>query len=341
MADIDDAARALVRAIIEQIPEDKSLPDTPTLNEAIEEFVALKRANTSGRNADTYEHRLGTFAEVYGAVKVADIEQRDVARYVAHMRGKDTRYEDHPYHPTEYGSLSPATIDGRIQSLKSFFSWCEKRGYCAQSPAEGIKRRGYDPASHSRAMEPETLKAMVAVARQDAVQKEKPRGLALLLFLADTAVRVGELISMRLGNLDTERLCAVVSGKSGEREVYFTEATGRALEYWLSERPDCEHDYVFCAIGYRNRGAPLTGNATYITLRRLAVRAGVEDKRFNPHSIRHLVGQVYTDNANLELARKKLGHSSITTTARHYANQDRARMIRATKDFSLVDDESD
>jgi integrase len=67
--------------------------------------------------------------------------------------------------------------------------------------------------------------------------------------------------------------------------------------------------------------------------KRLGEAAGVKG-RYNPHALRHLVGQRFTDEGNLELARQKLNHSSIHVTAMFYAHQDRERVQKATVRFS-------
>ena len=68
---------------------------------------------------------------------------------------------------------------------------------------------------------------------------------------------------------------------------------------------------------------------------RLSKKAGVKG-RFDPHSIRHLVGQYWTDETNLALAQVKLGHRDMSTTGRFYAHQDRARIKEWTKRLTLL-----
>lgn len=337
---VDAVLRRLAAALESSLgtQEDPETMTTPiTVDSAIEEFLLEKEAaGRSARTVDTYRQRLSSFAEGLGHALVSDVQSMDVTRYVAFLRQQQERYGSHPHRPTMRGRLSLATVDGRIQAIRAFFRWCVERGYCESSPAAHLKRPGYDPSAETRAIKPEVLKAMIQVAHNDAVDHNQPRNLAMILFMADTGVRVGELINLRIEELYLDNQTAEVRGKTGPRFVDFTEVTERALRYWLGQRPACDHDLVFCSIGDGNRGEPLTGNAVYLALRSLAVRADVEDERWNPHSIRHLVGQIYVDETNLELARKKLGHRHVTTTAMHYANQDRSRLRQATERLSLA-----
>lgn len=328
--DVDRVLRKLVQVIAEQVSES---PMTGiTASEAAKRFLDhLEAKGNRPRTIHTYRQRLAPFLAVFGATQVGDIEPHHIDAYLRHLHSEHKLYEDHPKRETEVGRLSAATIDGRVQSLKSFFKWCVKRRYCRTNPTEHVARTGYDPTDESYAMRLSDLKAMIAVAREKAMRYAKPRDYALILFLADTGARIGETVDLRIEHLYLPKLEAVVFGKTGRGVVDYTEQTGRAIEYWLKLRPPCDHNYVFCTFG-RRPGRPLTPRSAYSILKRLAGAAKVEG-RFNPHAIRHLVGQIYTDNTNLELTRKKLRHKSIATTQR-YANQDRARLKRATKKLS-------
>ncbi len=189
-------------------------------------------------------------------------------------------------------------------------------------------------------MDPADLLLIVAEAEQRA-KAGRPRDLALVLFAADTGCRRGEIKSLRISNLNLDNLEALVRGKNmgeeDEREVEFGEVSAQALRDWLTVRPKVDHDYVFVSLSTtpKQYGGPLGVNGIYAVFKRLAKASGVKGL-YNPHSIRHLVGQHFTDNTNLELARQKLGHSDISVTADFYAHQDRGRVKRATRRHSLL-----
>jgi len=176
----------------------------------------------------------------------------------------------------------------------------------------------------------EDLARLVAVAEKRA-EAGKPRDLALLLFLVETGCRAGEAASLRISWLRLETGDGIVEGKTGERAVDFTGVTVAALRAWLAVRPAVDDDCVWVG----QRGGCLSARGIYEVLRRLGREAGVEG-RFNPHAIRHLVGQSWSDRVNLELVRQKLGHQDIHTTAMFYSNQDRERVKAATQKLSLV-----
>ncbi len=277
----------------------------------LEEFLlCLEARGRSSRTLETYRERLGyllAFLEERGIEELEDIRPGDLDAYVVGLRRRD---------------LSPVTIAGRIVCIKAFFSWCVNRGHLERSPADHLRKPRLERGGRAVAMARGDLEKLLIEA-----ERGRPRDLAVLLFLADTGCRVGELVSLRVSDVDVVGREAWVNGKTGGRWVDFTGRTAKAVEAWLTVR-DGPEESLF----------RMTADAVRKMLRRLAKRAGVEG-RVNPHSIRHLVGQAWLDDgANLELVRMKLGHKDITTTAMFYAHQDRERVRAATEKFSLVRD---
>jgi len=300
-------------------------------------LLAVEARGCRPMTVESYRVRLAglvAFLEARGLGAVGDVGPGDLDAWVVGLRRQKCRWSDHPVRTEQRGGLSPVTIRGRIQSAKALFDWCVQRGHLESSPCSHLRMpRVSTTVRCDKVMKVEDLGRMVGVAESRAVRGE-PRDLAILLFLVETGCRVGELVSLRLDRLDLVGLEAVVEGKSGERVVDFTGATCGALGKWLAVRPSVDHGFVFVG----RSGGPLGTYGVYGVLKRLAREGGVEG-RFNPHAIRHLVGQTWTDGANLELARQKLGHEDISTTAMFYSNQDRTRLRAATRRLSLVSGE--
>jgi len=275
------------------------------MNEIEEFLLCLEAAGRAERTLGSYEERLrclAIFLEEQGIREIGAVRAVDLDRFVVSQRRRQ---------------LSAVTIAGRIQAVKTFFAWCVKRCYLERSPAAHLVKPKLERGGRSPAMAREDLGRLLAAAGG------RPRDLAVLLFLADTGCRVGELVGLERSDVNVEERCAWVSGKTGGRWVDFTERTAGALERWL-------------VISDSSSVFGMTGNAVRKMLVRLAEKAGVAG-RVNPHSVRHLVGQAWLDDgANLELVRQKLGHRDITVTANFYAHQDRERVRVATERFSLV-----
>jgi integrase/recombinase XerC len=306
----------------------------------VERFLLSLEANgRSPRTILSYEWRLTDFRRFMSARGITSVEALkpgDLDAWAVALRRQSERWADHPTRPVCNGGLSPASIAGRIQAVKTFLAWCARRGYLAQSPAAHLQKPRLDLDASDRVMDADDLRRLVAEAMKLARggQRLALRDLALISFIAETGCRPGEALSLRVGWLDLANLEAMVKGKRGKRTVDYTLATADALRAWLAVHPGGRRVFV------NRSGEPLTESGLYQVFKRLAKAASVAG-RFNPQSVRHLVGQMFTDRANLELARDKLGHSSVTTTAQFYAHQDRERLRQATHRLSLIGPDAD
>jgi len=272
-------------------------------------LIYLEAKGNSRRTIATYEQRLRLFGSwLDGEITRLDqITPEMIDCWIVTMRR---------------AGLARATIRSRVRDIKHFFRWSVKRGYLERSPADHMALPGGRAVLVVKAIEREDLKRMIAAAAY-------PRDRALLMFMASTGCRAGEAANLRLCDLDVARREARVNGKTGPRMVDFNHNTAAALSDWLQIHPTPDGDRVF--VGLKAPHRPVSANTIYQVYRRLAIAAGIAG-RFNPHAVRHLVGQMWTDNANLELTRQKLGHQSINTTMA-YANQDRSRLKRFTDEI--------
>jgi site-specific recombinase XerD len=304
------------------------------LNEAIDKFLKAVEARTCrDRTVGSYRQRfkcLQSFAEAKGLSNLKDVTPEHLDDWVVSLRRQETRWADHPTRMEEDGSLSDATLAGRIGTAKTFFKWCVERDHLKRSPAKHLVIPELDSSAEGKLIDHDDLLKMEAEAKRWA-QAGQPRDLALVRFITETGCRVGEAESLRLSDLKLESCEAKVRGKTKNRRVDFTELTAEALRDWIAVRPNAGHDFVFVS----RLKTPLTRSGMYQIFRRLAETAGIEG-RYNPHAIRHLVGQSWTDEANLELARQKLGHKHVSTTSKFYAHQDRSRVKKTTHRLSLL-----
>lgn len=275
-------------------------------------IVATGSKPVSARNR---LNNLRRFLERYGDCKLTEITRFDVDSYLVSLPENE---------------LSRSTLRSYVKSLKQFWRWCHEYKLVEENitahliaPREGQMRR-------IKAMTLDSYGAMLNACKNS-------RDLAILAFMGDTGVRPVELYQLRMEYLYLDEREAHVYGKTRTidepRIVDYTHATVDILRNYLEERPDVEHPYVFTKLKAPHK--PIT----YVTLRmlfqRLAKAAGVESNG-TAKSVRHLVGQRFTVEKNLELARQKLGHSHIKTTM-VYANIDRTIVKAATAELSVVD----
>ena len=220
---------------------------------------------------------------------------------VGWYRGLLERFlRDHVQVPLDPGVVEsflvlPGASDGTrhayFRALRVFYRWLHRRGAVATCPMDVIaapRVRRRPPG----ALEPGELRRLLAAAvcRRDRV---------MLSVLADTGVRVGELLSMRWEWVGEDTF--TVMGKTGIREV--------PLSPWLR--------WVLLGVELPwrgQRGGPLTRSGAYRVVRRCLARAGV--RKGGPHLLRHTFGRLYIRGGGDQFSLMRiLGHARIATTA--------------------------
>lgn len=116
---------------------------------------------------------------------------------------------------------------------------------------------------------------------------EHPRDKVLVSLIAETGARVGEIGGLKIGDVYQDEFSFLihVTGKTGEREprvIY----SGPHLAAWLNIHPrrDDPNAPLFPNI---QDGEALSYNSIRELLAHLVRRAGIKNKRFNPHIFRH------------------------------------------------------
>lgn len=221
--------------------------------------------------------------------------------------------------------LADASRRGYVQSFRALTAFAVRRGYISHDPAIDLDWPSVNHSAKNKVMRLQDLYRLIDTCDESYTGI---RDKAIIFFMAGSGARRVEVARLRLDDLDLANREAHVNGKGSEGTVTYPAQTVEQIERWLAVRPETNHDHLFCtsmAPGTCAKGEPLTTNGITQMFKRRAKWAGIVGPA-NPHAIRHLVGQFYTDHTNLELARQKLRHASVTTTANFYAHQDMTRV---------------
>ena len=141
------------------------------------------------------------------------------------------------------------------------------------------------------------------------VVAESQRNAAILELLYATGIRVAELVSMDIADIDFSNRTIKVTGKGNkQRVVPFGLPAQRALETWLEQgRP---------VLARTARGGRIDQRIARDIVHRAAREAGVPD--ISPHALRHSAATHMLDGgADLREVQEMLGHSSLKTTQRY------------------------
>jgi len=143
------------------------------------------------------------------------------------------------------------------------------------------------------------------------------RDKAVLMLLLESGLRLGELVGLRIADVDLTRQRVVVwEGKMGKgRVVGFGPQTKRALWRYLGLRAgELEHDALWVTEEWR----PLTKHGVQEIIRRLKRDAGLQHIKGSVHKLRHTFATAYLRHTrDMKGCRLLLGHSTLAMTERY------------------------
>ena len=155
------------------------------------------------------------------------------------------------------------------------------------------------------------------------------RDLLLLEMLYATGVRVGELVNIKVKDIDMGRRNIIILGKGNkERYVTYGEYCEDILKQYLSDGyillNKTGSDYLFL----NNNGGNLTERGVRYILDELIKKTSI-NKKISPHMIRHsFATHLLNEGCDLLTVQKLLGHESIKATQVYtHVTTDRLREV--------------
>lgn len=274
------------------------------VNESIDFFkVACQARRLSPHTISDYSNTLRKFVAFYGDKRIDQVTRLDLRSFLAAQ------------------TVCNKTLLNYHTGLSAFFKSLMSEGIVTVNPMQGVAR----PRPEIRTIQPipvEHIRLLLTAISRSApyqnnsklvtndLQRSASRSRAMILFLLDTGVRVGELITIIKEKVDF-KLCNVkVIGKGNkERLVYFSPATATAL--WKYAKSN-DSRFLFSTENARQLDR---NNIAHILLR-ICQRAGVPN--YSPHDFRHTFAVNYLRNyPNVYALQQMLGHSSLDMVKRY------------------------
>ncbi len=183
------------------------------------------------------------------------------------------------------GRHSPRGIQYALSIIHNYLRFFLEQGrlrfplYLARIPKAAAESHQAVEESDYRKMV-ETLRCMNPVPLRD---------LAMIMLLHDTGLRVGELVSLAVEDLEEDQSAVVRTEKTvRQRRVFWNADTEHILQRYLVERVNrgpVEADALFVSQSNRH-GKAITGRSVARMLKGVLKHAGIA-KKLSPHSFRH------------------------------------------------------
>lgn len=167
------------------------------------------------------------------------------------------------------------------------------------------------------------------------------RDFAILSLFLGTGIRVSECVGINIGDVDLENNAFIVTRKGGNQVVlYFPPEVAEALADYMQERSGMEaveghEDALFLSL-QRKR---ITQRAVQNLVKKYASVAAPLKTRISPHKLRSTYAtNLYNETGDIYLVADVLGHTSVDTTRKHYADMTDARRRMAAEHVHLPGD---
>lgn len=183
--------------------------------------------------------------------------------------------------------VKPATLSLEFRALQQFWKWALEEEEITRSPMERMKPPKVPDAPVPVVAVADVKKLLATAEGRSFVNR---RDTAILLVLFDTGVRRGELLGMRLGDVDLHDRLAYVTGKGRHiRAVRFGTKTAVALDRYLRLRR--AHRYAASEALWLGQDGPFGDSGLAIMLSKRCTAAGLP--RLHPHQFRHTFAHEY------------------------------------------------
>src|SRR6266498_769398 len=279
----------------------QSVGKQENVDQLVDRFLAdLERQETSPQTRHAYRLDLLHFAswftrtvgEGFSPEAVTPTDVRDYRSFLINVEKRQ-----------------PSTVNRRLAALRRFFQWAKATGLVKELPTEQVKGVASSPRAPHWLEKRDVDRLIRTVERHG-----NTRDLAIVLTLRHTGIRVSELSSLMLGDVETsERKGSLIvrSGKGSKFRVLPLNVDARqAITAYLQVHPTVSADQLF--VGQRGQG--ISSRAVELLVTKYARLAGLED--VTPHTLRHSFGKHALDaGADLVSVSALLGHQRLETMA--------------------------
>lgn len=210
---------------------------------------------------------------------------------------------------------SKSTLTRKTASLKSFYKYMVKRGHLPKNPTAlmpSIKKGRHLPPVVT---EPEVNYMLDGTIDADTDDQVLERAIVELLY--GSGIRVSELTSIQLGDIDLHKQLLRVVGKGRKERIVpiGTKAT-EAINRWLEARKRIAAESKGAASQHlflTKRGGKPYREFIYRVVNYKMREMEVGQK--SPHTLRHTFATHMVDHgADIRVVKELLGHSSLATT---------------------------
>lgn len=266
----------------------------------------LTEKRVSENTFDAYKRDISQ-VEAYAtacAKNVEDLEHMDLVEFLSDLHSKKN---------------TASTIARKVATMKHFFNFIHKKytlpnkGIFLETPKKEKRLPHY--------LQESEISKLFQAAQEDS-SEHGIRNYIMLLLLYSSGVRITELVSLTMDDVDIKHNCIKVKGKgSKERLVPVPEHVIKIIEEYIAttypkllikNNHKIDTPFLFPTY-YDGQLKAMTRQSFWIYLKRIAIEAGITQD-FSPHTLRHsLATHLLKNGLHLRSLQTLLGHEQLST----------------------------
>ncbi len=278
------------------------------MNKIIDEYkdYLLNIKNYSSYTVSAYVKDINEFSDFVISEKMAP----------SILKLRNERVVKNYFSSLNYKKLSTTSINRKMSSLRSFYNYLLKQGVVSDNYFDKIQ------TLKTPKRLPKDVKNLELNLMINSIDKDKPLGLRnylIVTILYACGIRVSELCSIEIKDIDFDRLSIMIHGKGKkDRVVLFYEELSTYLKRYINSsrltllkkgsNPDNRTLFL------NNSGNSLSTRGVRTILNKIISDMG-ETFKVTPHMIRHsFATHMLNNGADLRSVQELLGHENLSTT---------------------------
>ncbi len=209
----------------------------------------------------------------------------------------------------------PTTLARKVAAARSFFAFLVAEGVIKNDPTENMSSPGIGKVLPKPISIEQVRRLMEQPAKLSTAEAKRDRAMLELLYAS--GMRISELVSLNMGDVNTDDDHYVRCFGKGHKEriIPIYEQVARTVkEYIEGPRLQLARNKQEAALFLNARGERLTRQGFWQKLKEYARTAGL-DTKISPHTLRHsFATHMLSGGADLRAVQELLGHANISTT---------------------------
>lgn len=200
---------------------------------------------------------------------------------------------------------TPKSVSRKLNAVKTYFRWMMSEKIIAFDPSKDVSHPKIDISI------PEFLSPMEYRALRDVV-RDDIRVAAIVELILQTGLRISEVASLKLTNIDKTRINIDAYATQTERNIPLNKPAKEALDRYMETRPKSESAYIFVS----KNGKPLAVRNIRAAIDRYMQKAGIDKYSVNDLRTTFLIENL-KGGVDLILLSHVMGHRRLSTTERY------------------------